>query len=209
MTLHLPELAATRAISVVRTSELPDAAALVGALVAGGIPVVELTFTIPNLLDHLPAATSVEGAVVGAGTVRTADDALSAVEAGARFLVTPALVAESAQIVEVAHTAGVPVILGALTPSEVATADALGADLVKIFPARAFGPRYLRDLAGPFPGISLVPSGGVNADNARDFLEAGAVAVSAGTDVVPPDAVAEARWSEITSRAAAFRTAIT
>jgi len=209
MTLHLPELAATRAVSVVRTRELADAAALVRALVAGGIPVVELTFTIPNLLDHLPAATSVEGAVVGAGTVRTAIDARRAVEAGARFLVTPAVVPETAQIVEAGHTAGVPVIIGALTPSEVATADALGADIVKIFPARAFGPRYLRDLAGPFPGISLLPSGGVNAENARDFLDAGAIAVSAGTDVVPPEAVADARWSEITSRAAAFRAAIT
>ena len=208
MTLHLPELAATRAVSVVRTRELAEAAALVRALVAGGIPVVELTFTIPNLLDHLPAATSVEGAVVGAGTVRTAVDARRAVEAGARFLVTPALVPETAQIVEVAHTAGVPVIIGALTPCEVATADALRADVVKIFPARAFGPRYLRDLAGPFPGISLLPSGGVNAENARDFLDAGAFAVSAGTDVVPPDAVADARWSEITARAAAFRAAI-
>lgn len=209
MTFHLPELSATRAVSVVRTRELADAAGLVRALVAGGIPVVELTLTIPNLLDHLPVATSVEGAVVGAGTVRTAVDARRAVEAGARFLVTPALVPEATQIIEAGHAAGVPVILGALTPSEVATADALGADIVKIFPARAFGPRYLRDLAGPFPDISLLPSGGVNAENARDFLDAGAVAVSAGTDVVPPDAVAEARWSEITARAAAFQAAIT
>ena len=208
MTFHLPELSATvRSASYAPVSSPTPLAWC--APCCGRDPRRRADAHRPNLLDHLPVATSVEGAVVGAGTVRTAVDARRAVEAGARFLVTPALVPEATQIIEAGHAAGVPVILGALTPSEVATADALGADIVKIFPARAFGPRYLRDLAGPFPDISLLPSGGVNAENARDFLDAGAVAVSAGTDVVPPDAVAEARWSEITARAAAFQAAIT
>jgi 2-dehydro-3-deoxyphosphogluconate aldolase/(4S)-4-hydroxy-2-oxoglutarate aldolase len=107
-----------------------------------------------------------------------------------------------------AHAAGVPVVMGALTPTEVADALDLGATAVKIFPARAFGPRYLKDLSGPYPGVPLVASGGVNAVNAADFLAAGARAVCAGTDVVPPAAVAAADWADITRRAKAFMTAV-
>jgi 2-dehydro-3-deoxyphosphogluconate aldolase/(4S)-4-hydroxy-2-oxoglutarate aldolase len=94
--------------------------------------------------------------------------------------------------------------MGALTPTEVAQAYDLGAVAVKIFPARAVGPRYFGDLAGPYPGIPLVASGGVDSGNAAAFLAAGARAVCAGSGVVPPDAVAAADWSGITDRAKAF-----
>ncbi|WP_308298710.1 bifunctional 4-hydroxy-2-oxoglutarate aldolase/2-dehydro-3-deoxy-phosphogluconate aldolase [Streptomyces sp. GESEQ-35] len=103
-----------------------------------------------------------------------------------------------------ASAASVPVVMGALSPTEVGLALDLGADAVKIFPARAFGPRYLRDLAGPFPDVPLVASGGVNADNAAGFLTSGAHAVCAGSEVVPPAVVAAGDWPEITRRARAF-----
>jgi 2-dehydro-3-deoxyphosphogluconate aldolase/(4S)-4-hydroxy-2-oxoglutarate aldolase len=90
----------------------------------------------------------------------------------------------------------------------VMTALALGADAVKIFPAHHLGPKYLKDLNGPFPGVPLVPSGGVNAGNARQILEAGALAVSAGTDVVAPADISAANWSQITSNAQAFCAAL-
>ncbi|WP_239100034.1 bifunctional 4-hydroxy-2-oxoglutarate aldolase/2-dehydro-3-deoxy-phosphogluconate aldolase [Phycicoccus sp. CSK15P-2] len=106
-----------------------------------------------------------------------------------------------------AHDVGAAVVLGALTPTEVAAAVALGADAVKIFPARALGPRHLSDLRGPFPEVPLIPSGGVDDDNAAEYLRVGALAVTAGTSVVPPAAVEQGRWEEITSRAAAFRAA--
>lgn len=94
--------------------------------------------------------------------------------------------------------------MGALTPTEVLVALDLGAAAVKIFPAGALGPGYFRALRGPFPDVALIPSGGVNAGNAADFLARGAIAVSAGTDVVPPQAVVSGDWPEIGSRAASF-----
>src|SRR5688500_11476732 len=155
-----------RVLSVVRAPALDDARDLCTALVAGGIHVIELTFTTPALPRHLERpATGDTGAVVGAGTVQTAAQARSAVYAGAAFLVTPGQGPEAAAIVATAHDAGIPVILGSFTPSEVMTALALGADAVKIFPAHHLGPKYLKDLNGPFPGVPLVPSGGVNTTN--------------------------------------------
>ncbi|MFY2787302.1 bifunctional 4-hydroxy-2-oxoglutarate aldolase/2-dehydro-3-deoxy-phosphogluconate aldolase [Rhodococcus sp. MALMAid1271] len=193
-----------RALSVVRAPHISDPAALADALARGGIRAMELTFTTPNVLELIRAA-SASGAVVGAGTVLTADQARQAVDAGAGFVVTPGLRPDVAAIVA---DAGIPLMMGALTPSEVMTALDLGADAVKIFPARAVGPAYFKDLLGPFPGAQLVPSGGVNAGNAAQFLASGAVAVTAGTDVVSPASVAEARWDDITTRAQAFVAAI-
>ena len=191
---------ADRALAVVRAPEIPDPAALANALAKSGIRVVELTFTTPRVLDHLLAAATSE-AVVGVGTVLTADQARSAVDVGTEFLVTPGI---RAGVAEVATDSGIPVIMGALTPTEVLVALDLGAAAVKIFPACAFRPGYFKDLHGPFPDIALIPSGGVNAGNAADFLARGAIAVSAGADVVPPQAVLSGDWSEIASRAASF-----
>ncbi|WBQ06334.1 bifunctional 4-hydroxy-2-oxoglutarate aldolase/2-dehydro-3-deoxy-phosphogluconate aldolase [Kribbella sp. CA-293567] len=202
-------LRADRVLSVVRAPALDDARDLCSALVAGGIHVIELTFTTPDLPRHLERAASGDtGAVVGAGTVQTAAQARSAVDAGAAFLVTPGQGPEAAEIVKAAQDAGIPVVLGSFTPSEVMTALALGADAVKIFPAHHLGPKYLKDLNGPFPGVPLVPSGGVNAGNAKQFLEAGALAVSAGTDVVSPTDITAADWPRITANAKAFCAAL-
>ncbi|WP_327241694.1 bifunctional 4-hydroxy-2-oxoglutarate aldolase/2-dehydro-3-deoxy-phosphogluconate aldolase [Streptomyces sp. NBC_01320] len=199
--LSLPaELAAAPVIAVVRAPHIADAPALCAALAEGGIHHVEFTFTTPDVTRHLALAAAT-GAHVGIGTVLTRQQAELAIEAGARFLVTPGCRPEVAQA---AHEAGLPVVLGALTPTEVAKAVDLGAAAVKIFPASGFGPRYLKDLHGPYPGIPLVASGGVNAANAAEYLAHGALAVCAGTEVVPPTAVTEGKWDEITHRAAAF-----
>jgi 2-dehydro-3-deoxyphosphogluconate aldolase/(4S)-4-hydroxy-2-oxoglutarate aldolase len=202
-------LRSDRVLSVVRAPAIDDARDLCSALVAGGIHVIELTFTTPDLPRHLERAASGDtGAVVGAGTVQTAEQARAAVDAGAQFLVTPGQGPEATAIVAAAHDAGIPIVLGAFTPSEVMTAVALGSDAVKIFPAHHLGPKYLKDLGGPFPGVPLVPSGGVNAGNARQFLDAGALAVSAGTDVVSPADVEAGRWAEITAKATTFCAAL-
>jgi 2-dehydro-3-deoxyphosphogluconate aldolase/(4S)-4-hydroxy-2-oxoglutarate aldolase len=189
-----------RALAVVRAPVIPDPVALSNALAQSGIRAVELTFTTPGVLDYLRAAAS-SGAVLGMGTVCTADQAKAAIGAGAQFLVTPGLRSE---VAKAGSDSGIPVIMGALTPTEILVALDLGAAAVKIFPASAFGPRYFKDLRGPFPKVALIPSGGVNAGNAAEFLAHGAVAVTAGTDVVPPQAVASGDWSDIASRAAAF-----
>ncbi|MFG2818158.1 bifunctional 4-hydroxy-2-oxoglutarate aldolase/2-dehydro-3-deoxy-phosphogluconate aldolase [Kitasatospora sp. NPDC048365] len=199
--LDLPAaLAADPVIAVVRAPAIPDAAALCEALAAGGIGWTELTFTTPEVTRHLARAAQA-GHRVGVGTVLTGDQADRAVAAGASFLVTPGL---RPAVAEAAAEAGVPAVLGALTPTEVADALDLGAAAVKIFPAKAFGPGYFKDLHGPYPGVPLVASGGVNAGNAAAFLAHGALAVCAGTDVVPPAVVAAGDWPEITRRAAAF-----
>jgi 2-dehydro-3-deoxyphosphogluconate aldolase/(4S)-4-hydroxy-2-oxoglutarate aldolase len=207
----LTALAADRVIAVIRAPEIPDAAALCGALAEGGIRWVEFTFTTPGLTGHLrrAAGTGAAGAAggchIGAGTVMTAAQAEEAIGAGATYLVTPGL---RPAVAEAARAAGVPVVMGALTPTEVATALDLGATAVKIFPAHALGPRYFKDLTGPYPGVPLVASGGVNGTNAAAFLAAGARAVCAGSDVVPPSAVADGDWADITRRAKAFMDAV-
>ncbi|WP_067892559.1 bifunctional 4-hydroxy-2-oxoglutarate aldolase/2-dehydro-3-deoxy-phosphogluconate aldolase [Nocardia vaccinii] len=194
-------ISADRVLVVVRAQAIPDPAALAETLSGAGIRTVELTFTTPGVLDALAAASAVPDTVVGAGTVLTGEQAERAIDSGARFLVTPGL---RPIVAEVAARQGIPVVMGAFTPSEVMVALDLGAAAVKIFPARALGPGYLKDLRGPLPDAAFIPSGGVNAGNAAEFLAHGAVAVTAGTDVVAPGDVAAGRWSEIASRAAFF-----
>ncbi|WP_067719835.1 bifunctional 4-hydroxy-2-oxoglutarate aldolase/2-dehydro-3-deoxy-phosphogluconate aldolase [Nocardia yamanashiensis] len=192
---------ADRALTVVRAPEIPDPVALADALAGAGIRAVELTFTTPGVLDCLRKVSAAGRAVIGAGTVLSREQAEAAIDAGARFLVTPGV---TAPVAAVAAQHDIPVVMGAFTPTEVMRALDLGAAAVKIFPARALGPGYLKDLRGPFPGVRLIPSGGVNAGNAAEFLAHGAVAVTAGTDVVPPASVAAGDWPEIAARAAAF-----
>ncbi|PYC76417.1 2-dehydro-3-deoxyphosphogluconate aldolase [Streptomyces tateyamensis] len=200
----MTELAADPVIAVVRAPSIPDAAALCAALVAGGIRWVEFTCTTDGVTAHLArAAAARTGCRLGLGTVLTESQARDGLGAGAEFLVTPGCRAE------VARAAGAaPVVMGALTPTEVAAAVELGAAAVKIFPARAFGPGYFKDLRGPYPATPLVASGGVSAQNAGSFLAAGALAVCAGSEVVAPDLVAAGEWGELTRRARAFRGAL-
>lgn len=209
-TLHRV-LAEQAVVVVVRAARIPDAAALCAALRKGGIGVVELTFTTPGVEQDLAAAAryaeSAEAGdvVVGAGTVIRPDQARAAIDAGASFLVTPGIGPGTPEVARIAAAAGVPLMLGALTPSEVMVAVDLGAEAVKVFPASLGGPRLIADLRGPFPDVPLVPSGGVTAANARQFLEAGAVAVSAGTGVVRPSAVVDGDWAAIEGAARDFR----
>ncbi|MFD5464364.1 bifunctional 4-hydroxy-2-oxoglutarate aldolase/2-dehydro-3-deoxy-phosphogluconate aldolase [Kitasatospora sp. NPDC127059] len=196
----LSELWNDPVIAVVRAPRIPDAAALCAALAEGGICFTEFTYTTPDVTDHLVRA-SAAGWRVGVGTVLTAEQAERGIDSGASFLVTPGCRLE---VAAAGRSRGVPVVLGALTPTEVARAVDLGAAAVKIFPARSFGPGYFKDLRGPYPDVPLVASGGVNAGNAAEFLAQGALAVCAGTDVVPPAVVEAGDWAEITRRARVF-----
>jgi 2-dehydro-3-deoxyphosphogluconate aldolase/(4S)-4-hydroxy-2-oxoglutarate aldolase len=203
LTSALNTIAADRILAVVRAPSVPDPGELCAALASGGIRTVEFTYTTPDLPAVLAAAAKARkpGQHIGAGTVMTAEQAHAAIDAGAEFLVTPAVRPE---VAAVAARHDVPVFLGALTPTEVLQAMDLGAAAVKIFPASALGARYLKDLHGPFPDAKLVPSGGVSSSNARDFLDHGAFAVCCGTEVVPPAVVAAGGHAEIAERAARF-----
>jgi len=197
----LDVLAADRVLCIVRANRVADPVALTQALAGAGIRLVEFTFTISGALDLIEAASDAPDGIVGAGTVLTAAHARDAIAAGARFLVTPDV---RPDVAAEARAADVPVFMGALTPTELSRAFDLGAAAVKIFPARIGGPAHVRDLLGPFPNARLVPTGGVNAGNARAFLDAGAFAVGAGTDVVQPDLVAQGDHEGIGERARAF-----
>jgi 2-dehydro-3-deoxyphosphogluconate aldolase/(4S)-4-hydroxy-2-oxoglutarate aldolase len=203
----LDVLRSDRALAVVRAPSIPDPDALCRALVAGGIRTVEFTFTTPGVEEIVAAsvASAAEhGAVIGAGTVTDEAKAEAAIAAGAQFLVTPGL---HEGVAAVAREAGVPFLLGALSPTEVMRAVEWGAAAVKIFPASLVGPGYLQDLRGPFPDVLLVPSGGLHAGNAAEWVAAGALAVTAGSSVVSAASIEAGDWATITDRAHEFSSA--
>lgn len=200
----LDALCADRVAAVIRADRVPDPRRLADTLAEGGVRLVEFTFTTPDVLDVIAAGAG-GSAIVGAGTVVTAAQANDAIDAGAQFVVTPAVLPH---VAEACRTRGVPFLLGAFTPSEVWAAHELGSALVKVFPAATGGPGHIKDLRGPFPHIGLVPSGGVTPATAGGFLAAGAMAVFAGSDLASARLVETERYDEILGRAESFRAAI-
>lgn len=201
----LSELRRRRALCIVRAPQIPDPVGLASVLVEAGLPVVEFAFTTPGAAQLIERASTVDGVVMGAGTVLTVAQARDAISAGAQFLLTPGLRAE---VAEEATRQGVPIVLGAMTPTEVAWAMDAGSAAVKVFPAARLGPAYFKDLLGPYPDAQLVATGGINTANAADFLAAGAIAATAGSGVVSPALAAESRLADIRERAAAFVAAV-
>ena len=201
MTTAIETIGADRAVALIRAREIPDAARLAATLAAAGIHAIELTFTTPQVERHIADAATVADAVIGAGTVLSAAQAEAALNAGARFLVTPGL---SAAVARVAADADVPVLMGAFTPSEVMQAIDLGAAAVKVFPAQTAGPAHFTHLLGPMPDLHLIASGGISDANARDYLAAGAYAVTAGSSVVSAAALAAGEWASIDRLARQF-----
>lgn len=201
----LAELSRRRALCIIRAPEIPDPVGLARTLVEAGMPIVEFALTTPNAPRLMEQASKVDGLVLGAGTVMSAQDARDSINAGATFLLTPGL---RPAVAEEAVRQQVPVVLGAMTPTEVATAVELGSTAVKVFPAARLGPAYFGDLHGPYPGTPLVATGGLNAQNAASFLAGGAIAVTAGSGVVSPKLAAESRLDEIAQRAKEFLAAL-
>jgi 2-dehydro-3-deoxyphosphogluconate aldolase/(4S)-4-hydroxy-2-oxoglutarate aldolase len=178
------------------------------AVLAGGISIFEITMTVPDAPAVIRALVAKLGdrAVVGAGTVLDAEAAHVCVDAGAAFVVSPGL---DLGTVAAAHARGVPMMPGALTPTEVIAAWKSGAEMVKIFPCGAVGgPKYLRALRGPLPEVKLLPTGGVNAENAADYLAAGAAALGVGSELVDTAALAAGDDGVVTERARALVAAV-
>jgi len=174
----LPPAVTAGVVAVLRADDATAYAPVCAVLAAAGVRALELTLTTPGTIDALPElAAALPDACFGVGTVLDAEDARRAVEAGARFLVTPGAYLD---VVAVAREAGIPVIAGALTPTEVSAVWAAGASAVKIFPASAVGDSYLTQLRGPFPDLPAMPSGGVGLDDIAGWIAAGAVGVSLG-----------------------------
>jgi len=188
-------------IPVVRASSVEEANKAVEAICAGGIPVVEITMTVPNAISMIRELVQRRGGdvLIGAGTVINAEQAESCVRAGAQFLVSPGLATSVLSVARVHNRLAIP---GALTPTELMSAQEHGAKLVKIFPCgNVGGPKYLKSLKGPFPHAQLIPTGGVNAANAAEFIAAGAYALGVGSELVDAAALREGNLEKITATA--------
>jgi len=186
-------------IGIIRIQTTEDLLAIAEALHRGGLNCLEITMNTPGALRAIESACEkLPQVLLGAGTILDAISAREAILAGAQFLVTPTV---KLDVLEVAHRYGIPAIIGAMTPTEILTAWEAGADLVKVFPAAILGPKYLQEIRGPFPQIPLVPTGGITAENAGDFIRAGAVAVCVGSWLVDKKAIVEGRFEVLTERA--------
>ena len=197
---------AARAIAIIRTATDEDALDTARAVIEAGFELVEITYGVPDaarviarLIDERPDLC------VGAGTVLTAEQVDESVNAGAQFLVSPCALPE---MIAAAREREVVCIPGAFTPTEIYIAYSLGADFVKIFPAVANGPEYLRALRGPLPDIPIIPTSGVNIGNVADWFRAGAVAVGAVGSVLDPELIRNGNWDALSQRAREFLAAI-
>jgi 2-dehydro-3-deoxyphosphogluconate aldolase/(4S)-4-hydroxy-2-oxoglutarate aldolase len=191
-------------IPVLRARNAGQAHAVVQAMIAGGVTVVEVTMTVPGAVDLIKALRQEYGAklLLGAGTVTTAAEAQQTINAGAEFIVSPSLHPE---VIQVTKTNGKVSIPGALTPTEVITAWRAGANYVKIFPCSAMGgASYLKSLLAPYPFLKLIPTGGVTLETASSFIQAGAHALGVGSDLVNLAAIDAGRPETVTEAARAY-----
>lgn len=199
----LPErTAASRLVVVIRGERAQQYAPVLETLAGAGIRSVELTLSTPGTLEELPSLLEDFGdrMDIGIGTVTDPADLATAAERGAHYIVTPIT---RADLLEAAATAGIRLVPGGLTPSELHAGWAAGAAAVKVFPASVVGPGYIKDLRGPFPGLKVIPSGGVDLEAAGAWLRAGAEAVSVGGPLLG-DALRGGSLDALAERAAQF-----
>jgi 2-dehydro-3-deoxyphosphogluconate aldolase / (4S)-4-hydroxy-2-oxoglutarate aldolase len=191
-------------IPVLRAKSVAQGRAVVEAMVAGGVSVVEVTMTVPGAIDLLKELKKAYGdnLLLGSGTVTTAEQAQATIDAGAEFVVSPSLHPEVIRVTKANQKVSCP---GALTPTEAITAWNAGADYVKIFPCSAVGgASYLKALLAPFPQLKIVPTGGVTLDTAAGFIKAGARALGVGGDLVNLAAVDAGQAQTVTEAARAY-----
>jgi len=191
-------------IPVIRVASAAEAFEVSRAIKEGGVSVIEVAMTTPGAMDAIKEASQKFGkeVLLGAGTVLDPETARAALLNGAKFLVSPSL---NLEVIKMANRYSAVVIPGALTPTEILAAWEAGADLVKVFPiAQVGGPAYLKAIQAPLPHIPLVPTGGVNLQNAGEFIKAGAAAIAVGGELVDKKAAAEKRYSVISENAQKF-----
>jgi 2-dehydro-3-deoxyphosphogluconate aldolase/(4S)-4-hydroxy-2-oxoglutarate aldolase len=197
----LARIATIGIVPVVRAESARQAIAAAEAVCAGGIPIVEVTMTVPGAIEVIAqlAKSMGDDVLIGAGTVLDAETARRCLDAGAAFLVSPGFDVET---VKLANREGKLIMAGALTPTEVIAAWTAGSDLVKIFPCgNVGGPKYIKALKGPLPQVPMVPTGGVNLETAGDFIKAGAAALGIGGELVSAAALKSGNVAEITAAA--------
>lgn len=199
------ELLASGVIAVLRLTSAAQIEPAVQAIAAGGIRGLEITLTTPGAIAAIRALAHDGGELadcfIGAGSVLDANAAKEAIDAGARFVVSPVL---NPEVVRVCRERHVPVMPGAFTPTEILRAWDAGASMVKLFPSSVLGPGFIRDVLAPMPWLRLMPTGGVSLDNAAEWIRAGAAAVGVGNSLADPALVASGRFDELTARASSF-----
>jgi len=187
-------------VAVIRMKDTQRLLKVIQAVGAGGVKSIEITMTVPGAIDIIrQLAPSVPGDVlIGAGTVVDRETANKVIDAGAKFVVGPIL---NLEIIRLCAERDTVVMPGCFSPTEIYTAWTAGADIVKVFPATSLGPKYFKDIRGPFPDIRLMPTGGVTIDNVGEWIAAGAVAVGIGSDLLDKKAIDEERYEVLTERA--------
>lgn len=190
-------------VAVIRTPTFEDVAPVCDALLTGGVVALEITMTVPNALRALRETCERVGnqALVGAGTVLHIEQCRAVLHAGAQFVVSPVAKIE---LIEPAHSAEKPVMIGAYTPTEAQLAHDAGADFIKIFPADKLGPGYIKNIRAPLPHLRVVPTGGVDLQTAPEFLKAGCVALGVGSSLISAELVKQKRWDELSRLAAEY-----
>jgi 2-dehydro-3-deoxyphosphogluconate aldolase/(4S)-4-hydroxy-2-oxoglutarate aldolase len=207
----MPEVSARRAavtaaieqagiVAIIRMKEPEKVRAVADAIAAGGARALEVTMTVPRAVELIAelAPTMPPGFLLGAGTVVDAATARRVIDAGAQFVVGPVFRRE---VIDACHERDVPVLPGCFTPTEILDAWDAGADIVKIFPATALGPGFIKDVRAPLPQVRLMPTGGVTLDNAGDWIKAGAVAVGVGTALLDAKAIAAGDYATLRANA--------
>lgn len=183
--MGVEEIKRRAVIAVIRGASVESIIPMATALKDGGVTALEITMETPKALAVIEKAADVFGneMFVGAGTVLDAETARAAILSGAKFVFSPTVRKET---IEITKRYGVISVPGAFTPTEILTAYEYGADVIKVFPAGSVGPGYFKNIAGPLPHIPLMPTGGIDMDNAKDYILAGAVAVGVGSSLVDP-----------------------
>lgn len=202
--LHFERVLRSVIVAVIRAPSGQQLADVAQALLAGGVEVMEITFTVPRAARIIEQVADQLGdkILLGAGTVLDAETARIALLAGAEFIVSPSV---NLDVIRVCRRYGKLAMPGALTPTEVVTAFEAGADIVKIFPCDVGGPAYLKSLHGPLPQIPLMPTGGVTLETAADYLKAGACALGVGGSLVESKAVTDRDFARIEEQARKFQ----
>jgi 2-dehydro-3-deoxyphosphogluconate aldolase/(4S)-4-hydroxy-2-oxoglutarate aldolase len=187
-------------VGIIRLKDPSTVPAIVEALMAGGVRALEITMTVPGAIDLIRSIVPGLPAefMMGAGTVTDAATAARAIEAGARFIVSPVF---RKSVIAACRERDVPALPGCFSPTEILDAWEAGADIVKVFPATALGPAFFRDIHGPLPQVKLMPTGGVTLDNAGDWIRAGAVAVGVGSALLDSAAISAGQFGTLTKNA--------
>lgn len=189
-----------RAVAVIRVTDPGQLLPVVEAVLEGGVRGIEVTMTVPDALSQIRLVDQTFGddVVLGVGSVLSAKTARLAVDAGARYVVSPVFKPE---IISVAHASGAPALPGAFTPTEIQAAHEAGADIVKVFPADVLGMHFFKGVLAPMPHLRLMPTGGVNLTNAGQWIKAGACAVGVGSALLDKQAIASGDWAKLTENA--------